>query len=131
MLSRQGQATGYGEGPNENSLVRLADGKTLMAVVRYGAGDGGLTMDPPVDCGKYIERCYTSYRSFFSTDEGRSWSGPTLMEGVGTCRPVRNADSIPTTVCARCHCLASMPLPLSLTPRSNLCFAATADARQR
>ena len=31
------------EGPNENDLVMLGDGKTIMCIVRLDAGDGPLT----------------------------------------------------------------------------------------
>ena len=63
-----------GEGPNESTLSLLADGKTLMAVIRMDAGDGHAAGKP--------------YSKSFSTDQGRTWSKLVpLPAGVGTAKP--------------------------------------------
>ena len=71
-----------GEGASENSLVRLSDGTTIMAVVRFGAGDGGRWNEPACsypcsECSNATECavCFLNYRTYTSTDEGRTWSG--------------------------------------------------------
>lgn len=64
------------EGPNENDLTLLADGKTIMCVVRLDAGDGP------------VSQPYASYWRVLSTDGGRTWSSAaSLPEGVGCARP--------------------------------------------
>ena len=68
-----------GEGPNESALSLLADGSTLLAVVRLDAGDGGAGGKP--------------YGKSFSTDGGASWSplanmtAPTGGTLIGTAKP--------------------------------------------
>ena len=85
-----------GEGASENSLVRLADNKTIMMVVRYAGGDGGLWQSPqcgtcgPITISKMPQcrdQCYKNYRRFLSKDEGRHWSGPFELPNTGSCRP--------------------------------------------
>ena len=61
------------EGPNENTLALLADGETILCVMRLDAGDRG---------------GYLPYAKSFSADGGYSWSRPTLMgHGIGSARP--------------------------------------------
>jgi hypothetical protein len=55
------------EGPNEHDMALLADGTTLLAVVRLDGGDGGLK--PPLQPFHYL-----NYHQTISTDSGRSWS---------------------------------------------------------
>ena len=64
------------EGPNENDLVLLADGKTIMCVVRLDAGDGGVTHP------------YVPYSVVLSKDGGRTWgTAAPLPPHVGCARP--------------------------------------------
>jgi len=64
------------EGPNENDMVLLKDGKTIMCVIRLDAGDGELT------------HRYVPYVISKSTDGGRSWSkAKSLPKNVGCARP--------------------------------------------
>eukprot|EP00928_Gymnodinium_smaydae_P055478 TRINITY_DN39001_c0_g1_i1.p1 TRINITY_DN39001_c0_g1~~TRINITY_DN39001_c0_g1_i1.p1 ORF type:complete len:413 (+),score=45.40 TRINITY_DN39001_c0_g1_i1:40-1239(+) len=64
------------EGPNENDLALLADGKTILCVVRLDAGDGR------------VSRPYRPYAKATSTDGGRTWSQVTMLpKGVGSARP--------------------------------------------
>lgn len=64
------------EGPNENDVVLLADGMTIMSIVRLDAGDGPLT------------RPYRPYVRILSFDGGRTWGNvSSLPEGVGCARP--------------------------------------------
>ena len=64
------------EGPNENDLALLADGKTILSVIRLDAGDGPVT------------RPYKPYVQSLSDDGGRTWSAPVSMgPGVGCARP--------------------------------------------
>jgi hypothetical protein len=55
------------EGPNEHDMALLADGETLLAVVRFDGGDGGLK--PPLQPAHYL-----NYHQTISTDFGQSWS---------------------------------------------------------
>jgi hypothetical protein len=59
-----------GEGPNENDITLLADGKTLMSVMR---------IDDGVDGGKVAAK---NYRSATSTDGGMTWTTPHTMFDV-------------------------------------------------
>lgn len=86
-VAKDRQVPGHGEGPSENSLARLADGKTLLAVVRFGAGDGGVLLKPTADCDAVPSVCYTNYMRYTSTDEGRTWSGPRAIANAGSARP--------------------------------------------
>ena len=64
------------EGPNENDLVVLKDGKTILSVIRLDAGDG------------YLTHRYAPYVTVKSTDGGFTWSKPTeLPNTVGCARP--------------------------------------------
>jgi len=64
------------EGPNENDVVLLKDGKTIMSVIRLDAGDGPLTHP------------YRPYVTTFSTDRGKTWTkASSLAKGVGCARP--------------------------------------------
>ena len=64
------------EGPNENDVALLADGHTLLCVVRLDAGDGK------------VSGPYRPYVKALSTDGGRTWSAPASMgDGVGCARP--------------------------------------------
>ena len=56
------------EGPNESALTWLADGATLMAVMRMDGGDG-----PP-------DRKHTVLYQSFSEDRGRTWSHAVPMQ---------------------------------------------------
>lgn len=70
------QAPQSEEGPNENDLVLLADGKTIMCVVRLDAGDGPVTHP------------YRPYVRVLSTDGGHTWvNASSLPPGVGSARP--------------------------------------------
>ena len=70
------QAPESEEGPNENDLVLLADGKTIMCVVRLDAGDGP------------VSHPYRPYARVLSVDGGRTWTNATsLPKGVGCARP--------------------------------------------
>jgi hypothetical protein len=59
-----------GEGPNENDLTLLADGRTLLSVFR---------IDDGVDGGKVDAK---NYRSSTSDDGGKTWSEPVEMKDV-------------------------------------------------
>ena len=79
-LATAAQFPNSGEGPNENDLVLLSDGRTLFSVFR---------IDDGVDGGKVGAK---NYRSVRSTDSGRSWSIPremndTVGRGMGVARP--------------------------------------------
>ena len=64
------------EGPNENDITLLKDGKTIMCVCRLDAGDG--TVSHP----------YVPYVKLFSSDQGSTWSAPVSMgQGIGCARP--------------------------------------------
>ena len=64
------------EGPNENDMVLLADGKTIMCVIRLDAGDGPLTHP------------YRPYVTLTSSDGGTTWGKmKALPAGVGCARP--------------------------------------------
>lgn len=64
------------EGPNENDLALLADGETILCIVRLDAGDGP------------VSRPYRPYAKVTSSDGGRTWTNATLLpEGVGSARP--------------------------------------------
>ena len=73
-------------GPNEHDLTLLADGKTIMAAIRYDGND---------DCGTVTHRTpapftstgYTTYYQSFSSDGGSRWSTATPMLGMGSVRP--------------------------------------------
>eukprot|EP01052_Picozoa_sp_SAG31_P000843 SAG31_NODE_26_length_32985_cov_39.054096_8_plen_923_part_00 len=74
-------------GPSENDLILLADGKTLMVVVRMDANDR---------CGNARHRGvyppstntgYQYYHQAFSTDNGKSFSKPVPVMGAGCVRP--------------------------------------------
>jgi hypothetical protein len=56
------------EGPNEAALARLKDGR-LMCIFRQGC-----------QSAKEIESKNHRYGQSFSTDEGRTWSAPSLIE---------------------------------------------------
>jgi hypothetical protein len=63
-------------GPNENDLTLLADGRTILCVVRLDAGDGP------------VSRPYRPYSRVISTDGGRTWArAASLPAGVGSARP--------------------------------------------
>jgi hypothetical protein len=64
------QVPSSGEGPNENDITLLADGKTLMSVMR---------IDDGVDGGKVAAK---NYRSATSTDGGMTWTTPHAMFDV-------------------------------------------------
>ena len=70
------QAPESEEGPNENDLVLLADGKTIMCVVHLDAGDG------------VVSHPYRPYVRVLSRDGGFTWTNATsLPKGVGCARP--------------------------------------------
>jgi len=63
-----------GEGPNESTLSLLADGKTLMCVIRLDAGDGHVHAKP--------------YHKSTSVDGGKTWTPlVSLPTDVGTAKP--------------------------------------------
>jgi hypothetical protein len=63
------------EGPNENDLVLLSDGVTILCVIRQDAGDG-------------VYRRYAPYVSTRSHDGGFNWEVYSeLPYGVGSARP--------------------------------------------
>jgi hypothetical protein len=62
-------------GPNEHDLSLLADGKTLMAVIRP-SGDGPCTT-----------KSYRYYYQAYSSDSGLSWDKARPIEGAGCARP--------------------------------------------
>jgi len=62
-------------GPTESDLAYAADGVTLVAVIRMSG-------DADCEAGNY-----RNYFSAFSSDEGRTWSLPAEMPGVGCVRP--------------------------------------------
>jgi len=64
-------------GPQENSMALLADGKTVM--ITFRPDTDSMCPGGPVP--------YKFYRQFYSTDNGRSWSQPTPIHGVGCVRP--------------------------------------------
>lgn len=69
-----------GEGPNENDVVLLADGRTLMVVFR---------IDDGVDGGKVEAK---NYQAATSTNGGKTWTTPWEMvdvngRGIGVARP--------------------------------------------
>jgi hypothetical protein len=55
------------EGPNAHDMTFLADGKTLLAVIRLDGGDGGLK--PPLQPYTYL-----NYYQTISEDYGLTWS---------------------------------------------------------
>lgn len=64
------------KGPNENSLALLADGTSIICVLRLDAGDGPATHP------------FLSYVKSTSTDGGFTWSKAVpLGKGVGCARP--------------------------------------------
>ena len=67
------------EGPNEHDVALLADGVTLLAVVRLDGGDGGLK--PPRQPYEYLP-----YFQLTSTDWGRTWQGASIPN-AGCVRP--------------------------------------------
>lgn len=74
-----------GEGPNENDVSLLADGRTLLAVFR---------IDDGVDGGKVTPK---NYRAATSVDGGKSWSEPVEMKdkdgrGMGVARCVSDSN---------------------------------------
>ena len=68
-----------GEGPNENAMSLLADGRTLTIVFRTDNGDGN--PDHP-ELAKNA-----AYYQTFSADHGKTWSVGKIMPGVGCARP--------------------------------------------
>ena len=69
-----------GEGPNENDVAILADGRTVMVVFR---------IDDGVDGGKVDAK---NYQASTSTDGGKTWATPHEMldvngRGIGVARP--------------------------------------------
>lgn len=63
------------EGPNENALSLLSDGKTIACVLRLDAGDGMETHP------------YKNYAVAQSTDLGRTWSAAVELATAGCARP--------------------------------------------
>ena len=63
-------------GPTEPDLAVLADGKSVMCVIRMD-GDG--------HCGRGMS--YRYYSQSYSTDGGRRWSEPSPIKGTGCARP--------------------------------------------
>ncbi len=63
------------EGPNEMDLETASDGTTILAVMRFDAGDGP------------VSHPYVYYRKSVSRDSGRTWSAPEEMVGCGCARP--------------------------------------------
>lgn len=64
------------EGPNESALVRLADGHTLLAIMRMDGGDG-----PP-------DRKHTVMYQSFSQDDGKTWTHAKPMpQNITSVRP--------------------------------------------
>lgn len=62
------------EGPNENALAALSDGRTVLCVLRLDAGDGPQTHP------------YANYAAATSTDGGRTWThGESIA--AGSARP--------------------------------------------
>ena len=68
------------EGVNEHDFTFLADGRTLMAVLRLDGGDGCASRDGATD------QHYLNYHRSTSTDLGRSWSTLTPIP-AGCARP--------------------------------------------
>ena len=66
------------EGPNEHSAALLADGKTVMVLMRMDGGDGM----PPAG-----NHSFKAYSRTVSTSGGRTWSLATPVEGLGCARP--------------------------------------------
>jgi hypothetical protein len=62
------------EGPNEHSLAMLADGRTVMALIRMDGGDGP-------------SHPFRPYSRATSTDGGRRWSTALPVQGLGCARP--------------------------------------------
>lgn len=62
-------------GPNEHDMAVLADGKSIMAVIRPD-GDAGCSSGT-----------YRNYYQSYSTDSGDSWSLPRPIHGAGCARP--------------------------------------------
>jgi hypothetical protein len=62
------------EGPNENALALLSDGRTLLSMFRVDGGDGPRGSHSP-------------YFSARSTDSARSWTRPVAVAGTGSARP--------------------------------------------
>ena len=70
------------EGPNENSLVLLKDGKTLLSVIRVDGGDGCLPKTWPKLCAGP----YSDYIKCTSQDAARTWQCESMV-GIGAARP--------------------------------------------
>ena len=66
------------EGPNEHSMALLADGKTVMVLMRMDGGDGM----PPAG-----NHSFKSYSRIVSSDFGLSWSLVQPVDGLGCARP--------------------------------------------
>jgi hypothetical protein len=69
------------EGPSENALAVLSDGKTLLVMMRMDGGDG-CDVSPP--------GCVTEHKPYYkatSNDMGKSWSFPVAVPGTGAVRP--------------------------------------------
>ena len=75
IIANASDFTSSEEGPNENDLTLLADGSTIMAIIRMDAGDGPETHP------------YKNYARSISTDGGKSWSTATPIPNVGCARP--------------------------------------------
>lgn len=68
------------EGPNENDMTLLPDGKTLLAILRLDGGDGGL--QPPREPYYYLP-----YHRTISKDWGRTWTKLVPISNAGCVRP--------------------------------------------
>ena len=63
------------EGPNENALALLSDGRTVLAVMRLDAGDGERSHP------------FANYAASTSTDGGMTWTAPAPLANAGCARP--------------------------------------------
>jgi hypothetical protein len=74
-------------GPTESDIALLADGKTLLSVVRMDGDSGCFGAEVPPAHRNANYTVYRNYAASFSTNDGRSWTRPRPIEGTGCARP--------------------------------------------
>ena len=69
-------------GPTECDIALLADGTTLLSVVRMDGDSGCFSGDVPPARRNANYTVYRSYAASFSTNNGVSWTTPKAIEGT-------------------------------------------------